>query len=157
MAHHRAKEQGASAVEMAMVAPFLLILLLGIIEFGYIFGEFNEVRHAAREGARFAAVSNVTLDTDGDGDIDATDIKNTVCGAINLSNANIQVEVDLLGTDAIGQNAEVTVTAYIEALSGAPLISNFVPDDLANVATFRLEQKATWTDETFGSSSVSAC
>ena len=142
---------------MAMVAPFLLILLLGIIEFGYIFGQYNEVRHAAREGARFAAVSNVTLDTDGDGDIDATDIKNTVCAAIDLSNANIRVEVDLLSTDAIGSNAEVTVTAFIESLSGAPLISSFVPADLENTATFRLEQKATWTDQTFGSSATSAC
>ena len=132
-----------------MVAPFLLILLLGIIEFGYIFGQYNEVRHAAREGARFAAVSNVTLDTDGDGDIDATDIKNTVCAAIDLSNANIRVEVDLLSTDAIGSNAEVTVTAFIESLSGAPLISSFVPADLENTAT--------WTDQTFGSSATSAC
>jgi Flp pilus assembly protein TadG len=150
-------EKGASAVEMAMVAPFLLILLLGIIEFGYVFGQYNEVRHAAREGARFAAVSNTTLDTDSDGDIDATDIKNTVCGAIDLSNSNIEIEVDLVGTNAIGQNAEVTVTAYIQSLTGAPLISSFVPDDLENVATFRLEQKATWTDQTFGNSSTSAC
>jgi len=142
---------------MAFVAPFLLILLLGIIEFGFVFGQYNEVRHAAREGARFAAVSNVDLDTDSDGDIDATDIKNTVCGALNLPSTNVEIEVDLLGTSAIGQTAEVTVTAHIESLSGAPIISGFVPDDLENTATFRLEQKATWTDQTFGSSSVDAC
>ena len=46
MKRSQRSEQGASAVEMAMVAPFLLILLLGIIEFGYIFGQYNEVRHA---------------------------------------------------------------------------------------------------------------
>ncbi len=140
-----------------MVAPFLLILLLGIIEFGYIFGQYNEVRHATREGARFAAVSNTDLDTDGDGDIDATDIMNTVCGAIDLSNANIEIEVDLVGTTAIGQNAEVTVIAYIDSLTGAPIVSSFVPDELENTATFRLEQQATWSDQTFGSSATSAC
>ncbi len=142
---------------MAMVAPFLLILLLGIIEFGYVFGQYNEVRHAAREGARFAAVSNVDLDTDGDSDIDATDIKNTVCGAIGLTNANIEIEVDLLGTSAIGQTAEITVTAHIDSLSGAPIVSGFVPNELENTATFRLEQQATWADQTFGSSSTDAC
>jgi len=151
------REQGASAVEMAMVAPFLLILLLGIIEFGYVFGQYNEIRHAAREGARFAAVSNEDLNTDLTPGIDATDIKNTICGALNLSNATIEIDVDLLGTTAIGQNAEVTVTAYINSLSGAPIISAFVPDDLTNTAVFRLEQIASWSDQTFGSSSTSAC
>ncbi len=149
-------ERGASAVEMALVAPFLLILLLGIIEFGYIFGQYNEVRHAAREGARFAAVSNVDLDTNADGKIDDEDIKNIVCGALNLP-GKVQIVTQLNGTTAIGQTAEVTVTAYTSSLSGAPIISSFVPDDLSNTATFRLEQVATWSGATFGSSSTDAC
>lgn len=150
-------ERGASAVEMAMVAPFLLILLLGIIEFGYVFGQYNEVRHSAREGARFAAVSNTELDTDANGVINATDIKNVVCAAINLSNATIEIKVDLLTTSSIGQTAEVTVTAHTASLTGAPIISTFVPDELKNTATFRLEQQATWTDQDFGDSSTDAC
>ena len=80
-----------------------------------------------------------------------------MCGAIDLSNANIEIDVDLVGTTAIGQNAEVTVIAYIDSLTGAPIVSSFVPDELENTATFRLEQQATWSDQTFGSSATSAC
>ena len=50
-------DAGASLVEFALIAPFLLLLLMGIIEFGFLFGQSNEVRHAAREGAHYAAVS----------------------------------------------------------------------------------------------------
>lgn len=151
------RERGASAVEMAMVAPFLLIILLGIIEFGFVFGQYNEVRHAAREGARYAAVGNIETDTDADLDIDADDIKNTICNVINLSNANIQIDIDLLTTGDIGENATVTVTAHTQSLSGAPLISTFVPDSLANTATFRIEQSVDWVDATYGSVSTDAC
>jgi Flp pilus assembly protein TadG len=136
-------ERGASAVEMALVAPFLILILLGIIEFGYLFGEYNEVRHAAREGARFAAVSNVALDMDADTDIDETDVILAICGAIDLTGATIDIALDRSG-DAIGDEATVGITANVNSLSGAPIISGFLPDSLANEAVFRLEQPATW-------------
>ena len=141
------RERGASAVEMAMVAPFLLLLLLGIIEYGFLFGTYNEVRHAAREGARIAAVSNVAFDQDADSDFDEDDIEAYVCSVINLPNGTVDVDV-VLNTNAIGEEATVTVTAVTPSLSGAPLISAFLPNDLENTATFRLEQVATWSSAT---------
>lgn len=47
---------GASAVEFAIVVPLLLALILGMIEFGFMFQAQLAVTHAAREGARLAAV-----------------------------------------------------------------------------------------------------
>lgn len=149
-------EKGASAVEMALVAPFLLILLLGIVEFGFVFGQFNEVRHAVREGARFAAVGD--RDLNGDSTIDEDDVVTAVCESIGLGNAVIEIELDQSGT-AIGDTASVDVTADIQGLSGAPIISAFLPDVLENEATFRLEQPATWATGTHGSvaGGTSAC
>ena len=43
---------------ITIVLGFLLLLVLGIVEFGYLLGEFNDVRHGAREGARLAAVNS---------------------------------------------------------------------------------------------------
>lgn len=142
------RERGASAVEMAMVAPFLLLLLLGIIEYGFLFGTYNEVRHAAREGARIAAVSNVAFDQDGDLDFDEDDIEAYVCSAINLPNGTVTVDLTMAPTNAIGGEATVEVTAATPSLSGAPLISVFLPNDLSNTATFRLEQLSTWSTAT---------
>ncbi len=52
--------EGASALEFAFVLPVLLLLLFGMIEFGFIFQAELAVTHAAREGARMAAVNEDT-------------------------------------------------------------------------------------------------
>ncbi len=49
-------ESGASTVEFALVVPILFMLLFGIIQFGIAFGNQLAITHAAREGARLAAV-----------------------------------------------------------------------------------------------------
>ncbi|MGH8926247.1 MAG: TadE/TadG family type IV pilus assembly protein [Acidimicrobiia bacterium] len=57
-------ERGANLVEMALVAPFLILLLFGIIEFSWVFAQDLTVKHGAREGARLAAVAFGTNTTD---------------------------------------------------------------------------------------------
>ena len=46
-------EQGTSVVEFALVLPLLLILLFGVIEFGFILYNQAMITNACREGARF--------------------------------------------------------------------------------------------------------
>lgn len=46
------KEKGQSLVEFAMVLPVLLLLIMGIIDFGMAFHSVVTVNTAAREGAR---------------------------------------------------------------------------------------------------------
>lgn len=142
--HRSKREQGASAVEFALVAPILFLVLLGIVEFGYLFAEFNEIRHAAREGARVAAVSNPAFDQDADGDFDAGDIVAYTCDVLNLPMASTTVGLTQTGT-TIGETATITVTIATPSLSGAPVISTFLPSSLSNTATFVLEQPATWS------------
>ncbi|HEY7465007.1 MAG TPA: TadE family protein [Candidatus Limnocylindria bacterium] len=48
-------ERGQSLVETAMVVPFLLFLILGAIEFGFIFSNNLTIEYATREGARVGA------------------------------------------------------------------------------------------------------
>lgn len=48
--------RGASAVEIALVLPLLVMILVGIIAFGTAYNNYLAVSHAAREGARMAAV-----------------------------------------------------------------------------------------------------
>ena len=52
------QERGSSTVEFALVVPLLILLVFGILEFGMAFGNQLAVTHAAREGARLAAVGN---------------------------------------------------------------------------------------------------
>ncbi len=53
---HIARRRGTTTVELAMVAPLLIFLLFGIIEFGLMVKDLVGVNQAAREGARCAAV-----------------------------------------------------------------------------------------------------
>jgi Flp pilus assembly protein TadG len=52
----RRSERGAEIVEFALVLPVLLLIGLGICDFGMLFQRYEIVTNAAREGARAAAV-----------------------------------------------------------------------------------------------------
>jgi Flp pilus assembly protein TadG len=49
-------EDGAAAVEFAIIMTLLFIIVFGIVEFGIAFSKLNVYIGAAREGARYAAV-----------------------------------------------------------------------------------------------------
>jgi Flp pilus assembly protein TadG len=53
-------ETGAELIEFALTLPLLLLLVLGIIEFGFLFREYETVTNAAREGARIAVLPDYT-------------------------------------------------------------------------------------------------
>ncbi len=52
------REDGAAAVEFAFIVPLLLVLVLGIAEFGHAFQVQGTLSAAAREGARVMALQN---------------------------------------------------------------------------------------------------
>jgi Flp pilus assembly protein TadG len=47
---------GAELIEFALVFPLLLLVVLGIIDFGFLFQRYEVVTNAAREGARVAVL-----------------------------------------------------------------------------------------------------
>jgi Flp pilus assembly protein TadG len=49
-------ESGQSAVEFALVLPLLVIVLLGIVDFGFAFTYWNDTQQLANSTARYAAV-----------------------------------------------------------------------------------------------------
>ena len=49
-------ERGAELIEFALVFPTLLVVMLGIIDFGFLFQRYEVVTNAAREGARVAVL-----------------------------------------------------------------------------------------------------
>jgi Flp pilus assembly protein TadG len=54
----KAGQKGVAAVEMAILLPLFGILLLGILEVGGMAHDYQVIENAAREGARFSALSN---------------------------------------------------------------------------------------------------
>jgi hypothetical protein len=62
---HGHDQGGQSLVEFAMVVPVVLVLLLGMLEFGFVFDQAMTLNYATREGARsgsaFAAGNDTTM------------------------------------------------------------------------------------------------
>ena len=50
------KDKGATAVELAIILPLVLIIIFGIIEFSLLLYNKNIITHATREGARVGVV-----------------------------------------------------------------------------------------------------
>ncbi|TIC81310.1 pilus assembly protein [Nocardioides sp. GY 10113] len=50
------RERGAAALEFGLIAPILVMLVIGIIQFSLWFWAWQVGGHAAREAARYAAV-----------------------------------------------------------------------------------------------------
>jgi TadE-like protein len=50
------KEEGTALVELALVLPLLLVLLLGMLDFGKAFNSWIDETHLANLGARLATV-----------------------------------------------------------------------------------------------------
>jgi len=56
------RERGATAVEFALIVPLLIVLVLGIAEFGHAFQVQGTLSAAAREGVRAMALRNDPVD-----------------------------------------------------------------------------------------------
>lgn len=49
-------ERGAELIEFALIFPLLLLLMLGIVDFGFMFQRFEVLTNATREGARISVL-----------------------------------------------------------------------------------------------------
>jgi len=55
------EERGAALVEFALALPLLLVVIAGIVDFGFTFQRYEVITNAAREGARMASLPGYDL------------------------------------------------------------------------------------------------
>lgn len=130
MNRRRSRPDGQSLVEFALVLPILLLIFMGILDFGRAVFAYNSLSNAAREGARVAIVDQ-TLDVDGVPK-GATEAAGQAIGlGLDPSDpSDVQVSYllpDLSGactTRALGCVAEVTVNYEYTAIT--PIIGSFI-------------------------------
>lgn len=96
-------DNGASMAEFAIVAPVLIMLTFGAIEFGIAFNRAQAIEAAAREGARLASIQSTTQ-----ADIDAR-VAAALAG-LPITPNPVQVNPSVCAGRA-GQQVEVIVTA----------------------------------------------
>ena len=134
-------ERGAAIVEFGIVAPLLLMMLFGVVEFGLLFGKKLDVSQGAREGARLAAV-NYQATTGSTGAAQATEIVAATCQRMEVA-TNTTVTIDTSAGTAVGDLVTFTIESPAEPVTGVfdPWLSSRT---LTSVVDVRLEQAATF-------------
>ncbi len=143
-------DRGAAAVEFALIMPILLLLVFGIISYGYMLSFRQAISQAAAEGARAAAVAQVAADRDGnavDAVNEALDSYGVTCagvsGPLQRNGAPVgdcSVTIDACANDSSVQCATVTIDyAYDDnPLLPVPGVGIVLPDNLRYTAVARV-------------------
>lgn len=97
----RAREDGAQAVEFALVLPILLLVVFGIITFGIIFAQQLALGNAAGQAARSGVVGERTC-----GEIVAEAAANAV--TLAMPSASEEVEV-IVSRDGVPCSSDATI------------------------------------------------
>src|SRR5262249_906118 len=104
-----AAEQGQTAVEFALVAPFIVPLLLAVIQSAVAFHDYLALPDAARAGARKAIVARFG----GSGSFaDATQAVKNAAGSLNQTQLNQPGAIDI--SDPAGMTSGSTVTVTVK-------------------------------------------
>ncbi len=143
-------ERGAIMVEFALLLPFILLLIMMIVEFGFALHTGITVNNAASEAARYAAVANPSDVACAPGSIEDRALRTStgmlLCSEVTVLYQNTGGTTAIERGDGVAvfiQHEYQTVTplgAFLSAVSGGTIPSTFT---LSACSDSRLEQRPT--------------
>lgn len=131
------RDRGVAAVEMALMAPLLVALFIGAVEVSWLLAQSLDVRQAAREAGRLAA-------------IDYGDVPTIGAEACNAMDNADDTTIDFSGSGvALGEDITIRVTKTASHLTSF-LNWAFPPGmTISSASTFSLEvSPPSWADGT---------
>jgi Flp pilus assembly protein TadG len=121
-------EGGQAAVEFALVIPFLLVMLIGIVEFGRAWNEHQVITDAAREAARRTSVHDIV-------DVhEAEQVAYDAMAAANIDPARATVTVDNIDGGS-GSILTVGIDLRYRFTFFAPLVKWATGDEIIHLQT----------------------
>lgn len=144
LAKPRTKRRGAAAVEFAVIAPLMFMLVLGLLEMGRAVMVSNLVINASREGARKACLSTMTVsevDTWVKQYLQQSGVPSTAV-TVSITNQSTtgggySTTSSLSGVSS-GMGVEVTVSVPFSAVSWLPN-NRYVSQDITGSTIMRKE------------------
>lgn len=140
-------DRGANLVEFAMVMPFLLMLLIGIVEFSWTFATNLDVKQGAREAARITAVN----EPDGGN----ANLAAEICQRMDLVGDDPNTTITWTGDDTdgdgtveVGEGVTLDVSTPHETLTGFLDWAFGGITNLESTVEIRIEQTPDWGDGT---------
>lgn len=104
------EEKGQALVESALVLPIILLLMLGMVELGRISNAYLVLIHAARHGARHAAV----------GGTNAEIISRVKEASLPLDRERLTISISPEQNRQMGSNVRVTVSYPLQLITPFP-------------------------------------
>ena len=143
----RAADGGASAVEFAMVAPFLCALLLGMIDVGQALWYKSQVTNAVQAGAQYAilkgfnaaAIQNAITGATGLTSIQASPAPTQSCGCPNATTGVVAAACSATCSDGSTPATYVTVSAQASYTWLVPYAGSSNPATLSSKSIVRIK------------------
>lgn len=117
-------QKGQSLVEFAIILPLVLLLLMGIAEFGMMFNCYLTVQNVTREGARLGII--------GGSDVEIKALITSISPNLKVSDLNVTITPTELSRNS-GETLKVSVTYNYHMT--VPIISSL----LGNVILLKAE------------------
>jgi hypothetical protein len=128
------RSRGTAVVEFAILVPVLLLIVLGIVDFGRSLNYVNDATHIASEGARFAVVNK-----NPGGSVSLQDWLKSQADTDELRKAAQVCVTFPSGTSQIGQPVKVTVSFTFNFLSFIGQAVGGPNWNLSSSSTMRIE------------------
>jgi hypothetical protein len=132
------RDRGAAVLEFALVVPVFVLLVMGTIDFGMTFNDYNSVRQGVREGARQVVVADWSTAACSSG----SSVERVACitkERIGLDASRTRVRVHLVEDYEPGDPIRVCAMYKARSITGffGMLLDNKV---LTSHITMRIEQ-----------------
>ena len=119
----RKNERGAALLETAITIPLILLISVGIFEFGRAYQTAQVLTNAAREGARIAILSGTT-----DDDVSTVVTKYMKDGGLEFFSKDL-VKIDRNVAMGVNTASSVTIDYPFQFMVLHPVVQLVRPDD----------------------------
>jgi len=134
-------ENGAELIETALTLPLLLLVVAGIIEFGFVFQKYEVITNAAREGARV-----LVLPAFGPTDAQARVNQYLTAAGLDPLLATVPLPGAATTTD-LGTSCISTITASLSYPHSSPFLSGIGSYFGGTLGTYTLNASSTMRTE----------
>ena len=138
--HSPSHDAGQSLVEFALALPVLLILLLGVLDFGRLYFTFVAIRNAAGEGALYAAIQPKCIQPS-----DCSDPNNALYRATHESPSGlvdwrrVTIEAEPADRSNMREGDPITIIVYYEYDILTPLFSPLFPGGKLRIRAYAVQ------------------
>lgn len=126
---HKNIKFGQELVEYALILPFFLIMVLGILDLGRVVYYYSAMQNVVREGARYGSIH---LEDDG--------IETTICNLVLNRAIGVEMTCDDVTTDIDFNAGTVTVNVVYGFVPVSKIITGFFGLNQIDISTGSIMQ-----------------